>query len=425
MTQILTNDDGTTKSVWSINANASQALLVCSSLTTDRSFTLPDADGTLFLIDQLAAVSVDVTLNSGKVLRLPANGFRISDSSESGAYLNINCADVTLSGGGKVLSLFTGDSNRSLIFAGDATISGTNTGDQTSVSGNAGTATTLQTTRTIGGSNFNGSADVTSFPVPGAIGGTTPAPITCTNLTINGNTIVGDASSDTLTINPNTWTLPNSVIWNKTAQAGVGETLISFKISDDSVGNLLIGNASATDGVFAPYVQGTHPSTGPGFNFTGRGTTDTGSVGAILFVGQTASGGALATRPVAEFRNLTTSVFVIGSSGSGSFGYPAGVGGVVTQITSRTTGVTLNKPSGAIILVSAAGTAAWQSFTVTNSMVGATDTIVVNQKSGTDKNMIHVTAVAAGSFQITFATTGGTTTEQPVFNFNVIKGAAS
>jgi hypothetical protein len=51
--------------------------------------------------------------------------------------------------------------------------------------------------------------------------------------------------------------------------------------------------------------------------------------------------------------------------------------------------------------------------------------IVLSQKSGTDKYILLVTNVAAGSFQITFATTGGTTTEQPVFNFALIKGAAS
>jgi hypothetical protein len=107
------------------------------------------------------------------------------------------------------------------------------------------------------------------------------------------------------------------------------------------------------------------------------------------------------------------------------FGYPTGVGGAVTQATSRTTGVTLNKVCGAITLVSAAGSTSWQSFTVTNSTVAANDTIRVCQKSGTDKYQAHVTAVAAGSFEITYATTGGTTTEQPVFNFAVIKGAAS
>lgn len=118
----------------------------------------------------------------------------------------------------------------------------------------------------------------------------------------------------------------------------------------------------------------------------------------------------------------TTDMLVAGSAG---VGYAVGSGGAVTQATSRTTGVTLNKTNGAITLVSAAGQAGWQSFTVTNSLVAATDTIIVNQKSGTDKNMIHVTAVAAGSFEITFATTGGTTVEQPVFNFAVVKAVAS
>jgi hypothetical protein len=112
-------------------------------------------------------------------------------------------------------------------------------------------------------------------------------------------------------------------------------------------------------------------------------------------------------------------------TGGGGLGYGAGSGGAVTQATSRTTGVTLNEPSGAITLVSAAGSILYQSFTVTNSKVAATDTIIVNQKSGTDLYITNVTAVAAGSFRITFATTGGTTTEQPVFNFAIIKAATT
>lgn len=112
-------------------------------------------------------------------------------------------------------------------------------------------------------------------------------------------------------------------------------------------------------------------------------------------------------------------------NGSGALGYGTGSGGTVTQATSRTTGVTINKTNGAITLVSAAGSTTFQSFTVTNSTVAATDTIIVNQKSGTDLYRIHVTNVAAGSFQITFATVSGTTTEQPVFNFAVIKAVTA
>lgn len=112
-------------------------------------------------------------------------------------------------------------------------------------------------------------------------------------------------------------------------------------------------------------------------------------------------------------------------TGVGGLGYGTGSGGAVTQGTNRTTGVTLNKTNGAITLVSAAGSTTWQTFTVTNSTVVATDTVIVSQKSGTDLNEIHVTNVAAGSFNISFRTTGGTTTEQPVFNFAVIKAVTS
>ena len=44
---------------------------------------------------------------------------------------------------------------------GGGTATGTNTGDQTTVSGNAGSATVLQTARTINGTSFDGSANIT------------------------------------------------------------------------------------------------------------------------------------------------------------------------------------------------------------------------------------------------------------------------
>ena len=113
------------------------------------------------------------------------------------------------------------------------------------------------------------------------------------------------------------------------------------------------------------------------------------------------------------------------SSGTAGVGYATGAGGTVTQATSRTTGVTLDKTTGAITMFSAAGTTTAATFTVTNSTVAATDVIILNQKSGTDLYDLMVTAVAAGSFNLTFRTTGGTTTETPVFNFAVIKAVAA
>jgi hypothetical protein len=106
-------------------------------------------------------------------------------------------------------------------------------------------------------------------------------------------------------------------------------------------------------------------------------------------------------------------------------GFATGSGGTVTQASSRTTGVTINKKCGAITLYSTAGTSAYTSFTVTNSLVTANDVIVVNQQSGTNTYLVFVTAVAAGSFRITFSAVSGTATDAPVFNFAVIEGTVS
>jgi hypothetical protein len=135
-----------------------------------------------------------------------------------------------------------------------------------------------------------------------------------------------------------------------------------------------------------------------------------------------AAGGDMTLMPAG---GNVASAGAIRSTGTAGVGYATGAGGAVTQITSRTTGVTLNKITGAITLFSAAGSATYASFTVTNSTVAATDTVIVSQKSGTDLYEMAVTAVAAGSFRISFHTTGGTTVEQPVFNFAVIKAVAA
>lgn len=123
--------------------------------------------------------------------------------------------------------------------------------------------------------------------------------------------------------------------------------------------------------------------------------------------------------------NVASAGSILSTSGTGGIGYATGAGGTVTQGTNRTTGVTINKVTGAITLVSAAGSTTPATFTVTNSTVAATDTVLVSQKSGTDLYDISVSRVAAGEFDITFSTKSGTTTEQPVFNFVVLKGVTS
>jgi hypothetical protein len=150
--------------------------------------------------------------------------------------------------------------------------------------------------------------------------------------------------------------------------------------------------------------------------------TDETGTGALVF----ANTPALVTPDIGAATGTSlTATGTIVSTGTAGVGYGTGAGGTITQGTSRTTGVTINKTSGAITLFSAAGSATAATFTVTNSTVAATDVIILNQKSGTDLYDLKVTAVAAGSFNITFNTTGGTTTEQPVFNFAVIKAVAA
>jgi hypothetical protein len=151
------------------------------------------------------------------------------------------------------------------------------------------------------------------------------------------------------------------------------------------------------------------------------GTVASGNISACT------STGMVLTTPVigaATGTSLTTTGAIV-STGTAGVGYATGAGGTVTQGTSRTTGVTINKRCGAITMFSAAGSATAATFTVTNSTISANDVIILNQASGTNLYDLLVTAVAAGSFNITFLTTGGTATDAPVINFAVIDGVAS
>lgn len=136
-------------------------------------------------------------------------------------------------------------------------------------------------------------------------------------------------------------------------------------------------------------------------------------------------GGPLPVQTTSVAGASTFGAALTSSGATGGVGYSTGAGGTVTQATNRTTGVTINKVCGAITLVSAAGSTTPATFTVTNSAVAATDVVHVCQKSGTDKYDLSVSAVAAGSFDITFNTKSGTTTEQPVLNFVVLKAVTA
>ena len=129
------------------------------------------------------------------------------------------------------------------------------------------------------------------------------------------------------------------------------------------------------------------------------------------------------TTPAAGFVYYNSTTYEVTYSASLGFPTGASAGGAQTQATSRTTGVTLNKSTGQITLFTATGSATPTTFTVTNSTVAAVDTVIVNCSSSTNVYLTFVTATAAGTFNITFYTTGGVASDTPVFNFTVIKGS--
>lgn len=106
-------------------------------------------------------------------------------------------------------------------------------------------------------------------------------------------------------------------------------------------------------------------------------------------------------------------------------GYATGAGGTVTQATSKATGVTLSKASGAITMNAAALAAGTiVSFVLTNTSIAATDVLVLNHISGGTVGSYALNAqCAAGSATINVRNnTAGSLTEAIVIQFALIKG---
>ena len=115
-------------------------------------------------------------------------------------------------------------------------------------------------------------------------------------------------------------------------------------------------------------------------------------------------------------------------TGTGKQGYATGSGGVVTQITSKATGVTLSKSTGQITLDSAALAASTTvSFTLTNTVIEAGDILVMNHISGGTAGSYTLNAQsAAGSASINVRNISlGSLSEAIVIAFAVIKAVSA
>jgi hypothetical protein len=117
---------------------------------------------------------------------------------------------------------------------------------------------------------------------------------------------------------------------------------------------------------------------------------------------------------------------------SEEIGYSAAAQGAVTQLTDKSTGVTLNKSAGRITMHNAAlAGGAVASFILTNSTISAKDTMIVNVGSNTTGSAAgayttYVSYLAAGSALITLRNLTAATSysEAVVINFSLIHGAA-
>ena len=125
----------------------------------------------------------------------------------------------------------------------------------------------------------------------------------------------------------------------------------------------------------------------------------------------------------------TTPAAITGTTvyASAEIGYNASAQGTVTQATSKSTGVTLNKSAGQITMNAAslaAGTTVL--FTLTNSTLSAKDVLIVNVGSGGTSGAYwpYVANVAAGTAVIgVYNNTASPLAEAIVINYAIIHGA--
>jgi hypothetical protein len=109
-------------------------------------------------------------------------------------------------------------------------------------------------------------------------------------------------------------------------------------------------------------------------------------------------------------------------------GYAAAAQGTVTQLTDKSTAVTLNKSAGQITMNNASlATVTTVSFTLNNSTISAKDTLLVCISSGatTGAYAVYVSNLTAGAATISLRNfTAGPLAEAVVINFAIIHNAS-
>jgi hypothetical protein len=121
-----------------------------------------------------------------------------------------------------------------------------------------------------------------------------------------------------------------------------------------------------------------------------------------------------------------TAAGLAATSPSAGVGYAAGAGGSVTQTTSISTAVTINKICGKITLFDAGNIGAGGNFqfVVNNSAVAAGDIVVLSPASPLANGVVMTADVTAGQFIVTGYFVFASATGWP-FNFAVIKAVSA
>jgi hypothetical protein len=149
----------------------------------------------------------------------------------------------------------------------------------------------------------------------------------------------------------------------------------------------------------------------------------------VAYKDQEIVGGTLDNTPI----GATTPSTVVGTTvyATSEIGYSAAAQGAVTQATSKSTGVTLNKSAGRITMnAEALAGGAVASFVLTNSAISANDTMIVCVSSNTTGSAAgayttYVSYLAAGSAFITLRNLSATSySEAVIINFSIVHGAA-
>lgn len=121
-------------------------------------------------------------------------------------------------------------------------------------------------------------------------------------------------------------------------------------------------------------------------------------------------------------QDIIGSQFVLASE---QLGYTTDAQGTVTQLTDKSTAVTLNKSAGRITMNNASLTTATNAtFTLNNSFISANDTVVLTISGGQatpGSYNVFANALGAGSVSISLRNiSGGTLSEAVVVNFALI-----